>query len=133
ERVHCDLWGPSPVISNQGFRFYAIFIDNYSRYSWFFPLKAKSDFFSVFVMFQRLVENQFSAKIGVFQCDGGGEFTNTRLISHLKDSGIQQYISCPYTLQQNGLAERKHRHVTELGLSMLFQAKLPQKYWVEAF
>ncbi|XP_019085816.1 PREDICTED: uncharacterized protein LOC109126581 [Camelina sativa] len=38
ERVHCDLWGPSPVVSNKGFKYYAVFVDDHSRYSWFFPL-----------------------------------------------------------------------------------------------
>ena len=97
ERVHCDLWGPSPVTSNQGFRFYVIFIDNFSRFCWLFPLKAKSDFFNIFVWFQKLVENQLSQKIGIFQCDGGGEFISKRFLAHLKDSGIQQIISCPHT------------------------------------
>ena len=32
ERLHCDLWGPSPVMSVQGFRYYVVFIDNYSRF-----------------------------------------------------------------------------------------------------
>ena len=42
-------------------------------------------------------------------------------------------MSCPYTPQQNGMAERKHRHIVELGLSMIFQSKLPLKYWLESF
>lgn len=42
-------------------------------------------------------------------------------------------MSCPHTPQQNGLAERKHRHVTELGLSLMFQSKVPHQLWVEAF
>ena len=33
ERIHCDLWGPSPVGSTQGFKFYVICIDNFSRFS----------------------------------------------------------------------------------------------------
>ena len=39
----------------------------------------------------------------------------------------------PHTPQQNGLAERKHRHVTELGLSLMFHNKVPQQLWVDAF
>lgn len=35
--------------------------------------------------------------------------------------------------EKNGLAERRHRYITELGLSMMFQSSLPQKLWVEAF
>ena len=132
-RIHFDLWGPSPVVSNQGFKYYAVFIDDFTRFSWFYPLKAKSDFFSVFVAFQKLVENQFDVKIKEFQSDGGGEFTSIQMKTHLKNSGIQQRISCPYTPQQNGVAERKHRHIVELGLSMMFHSHVPLHYWVEAF
>ncbi|KAI3494497.1 hypothetical protein L1887_40745 [Cichorium endivia] len=41
--------------------------------------------------------------------------------------------SCPYTPQQNGRAERKHRHIVETGLAMLFNAHVPSSYWVHAF
>ncbi|KAL1218709.1 Retrovirus-related Pol polyprotein from transposon RE1 [Cardamine amara subsp. amara] len=133
DRLHCDLWGLSPVVSNQGFKYCAVFIDELSRYSWMFPLKAKSDFCDVFIGFQKQVENQFRTKIKVFQSDGGGEFTSTRFQNHLQHHGIRHLISCPSTPQQNGIAERKHRHLTELGLSMLFQSKTPLKFWVEAF
>ena len=133
ERIHCDLWGPSPISSVQGFRYYVVFIDHYSRFTWFYPLKLKSDFFSTFVMFQKLVENQLEHKIKIFQCDGGGEFISVQFLKHLQDHDIQQNMSCPYTPQQNRMAERKHRHIVELGLSMIFQSKLPLKYWLESF
>lgn len=133
ERIHCDLWGPSPVLSNQGFRFYAIFIDEYTRFSWLYPLKQKSEFFSVFVAFQKLVENQHSFKITQFQSDGGGEFVNLQMKKHLEECGIVHRISCPHTPQQNGLAERKHRHVVELSLSMMFAGHIPLQYWVDVF
>lgn len=80
-----------------------------------------------------MVEKQLNQKVLVFQCDGGGEFTSKNFVTHLSNCGIRQMISCPHTPQQNGLAERKHRHITELGLSMLFDGKVPQKHWVEAF
>lgn len=61
------------------------------------------------------------------------KFMSTRFRNHLKDQGIVHLISCPSTPQQNGMAERKHRNLTELGLSMLYQSFTPLKYWVEAF
>ncbi|KAG7589577.1 GAG-pre-integrase domain [Arabidopsis suecica] len=133
EKIHCDLWGPAPLKSVQGFCYYVIFVDNYSLFCWFYPLKFKSDFLSIFTTFQALVENQFQTKIGTFQCDGGGEFTSAKFLNHLQQHGIQQYMSCPYTPQQNGLAERKHRHLIELGLSMMCHSRMPMKYWVEGF
>lgn len=96
-------------------------------------MKAKSEFLSVFIAFQKLVENQLNTKIKVFQSDGGGEFTSSLLKKHLTECGIQHRISCPYTPQQNGIAERKHRHLVELGLTMMFHSHTPLHFWVEAF
>lgn len=56
-----------------------------------------------------------------------------QLKDHLVSSGIHHRISCPYTPQQNGIAERKHMHLIELGLAMMFQSYLPLHFWVEAF
>lgn len=97
ERVHCDIWGPSPIVSNQGFRYYAVFVDDYTRFSWLYPLHQKSDFYSTFVAFKTLVEKQFSKSIKEFQSDGGGEFCNNNMKSFLVANGIQHRISCPYT------------------------------------
>ena len=41
--------------------------------------------------------------------------------------------ACPYTPQQNGLAERKHRHIVETGLSLLSQSGLPAAFWDDSF
>ena len=133
ERIHCDVWGPAPVVSTQGFRFYVVFIDNYSTFCWLYPLKMKSDVFTIFKAFQSQVENQYKQKISVFQSDGGGEFVNKNLSDHFTAAGIRHFISCPHTPEQNGIAERRHRHITELGLSMIYQSHLPLNLWVEAF
>jgi hypothetical protein len=80
-KIHCDLWGPAPITSVQKFKYYVIFVDDHTRYTWLYPLKHKSDFFSTFLTFQRLVENQFGTKIKIFQCDGGGDFSLQAFIS----------------------------------------------------
>ena len=125
ERIHCDVWGPAPVVSVQGFRFYVVFIDNYSRFCWFYPLKSKSDVFAIFKAFQLQVENQYNQKIAIFQSDGGGEFINKSLTDHFAATEIKQIVSRPHTPEQNGIAERRHRHITEIGLSMLYQSHMP--------
>lgn len=96
-------------------------------------MRQKSDFLQIFIMWQNLVEKQLDKKILMFHCDGGGEFINNNFAAHLSSHGIKQLVSCPHTPQQNGIAERKHRHITELGMSMLLDGKVPHKYWVEAF
>lgn len=108
-------------------------MDDFSRFTWLCALRQKSEFPAIFRQFQVFVENQFDRKIKVFQSDGGTEFTNNMLKSLFRDSGIQHCISCPYTPSQNGRAERKHRHITETGLAMLFHSRVPVSYWVDAF
>jgi hypothetical protein len=39
----------------------------------------------------------------------------------------------PHTHQQNGSAERKHRHIVETGLALIAHASVPIKFWDEAF
>lgn len=35
--IHCDLWGPSPILYSSSFRFYVIFIDDRYIFTWFYP------------------------------------------------------------------------------------------------
>lgn len=133
ELIHSDVWGPAPVVAEGGFKYYILFIDDFTKYTWFFPLMCKSDVFSVFLSFKLHVENLLSVKIKCFRSDGGGEYMSLRFQSLLKTSGIMHQISCPYTPEQNGCAERKHRHLVETGLTLLFNASMPLKYWADAF
>ena len=52
--LHYDLWGSSPVLSFTGYRYYAVFIDDYTRFSWIFLLKQKYDFFFLYLPFTTL-------------------------------------------------------------------------------
>lgn len=69
----------------------------------------------------------------IFQSDGGGEFISVPFKEPLQTHDIHHQFSCPYTPSQNGRAKRKHRHVIETGLTMLFPANLHAKYWLDAF
>ena len=80
-----------------------------------------------------MVEKQFSKEVKIFKCDGGGKFIQTDLIQHLEDQVIVRYVSCPNTPAQNGVVERKHRHMVESSLTLLIHANLPLFLWVESF
>jgi hypothetical protein len=130
--IRSDVW-TSPVHSVTGYKFYVIFVDDHSRFIWVFPLHHKSEVFNNFVKFKLLVENQFSIKIKQFQSDGGGEYNSIQFQAFLQKNGIVHRKSCPYTSPQNGLAERKLRHILETGLSLLAHCHLSNRYWVDAF
>ena len=46
EIIHSDVWGPSPVLSNLGFKYFTLFIDDFTCFIWLFPLYNKSDDFT---------------------------------------------------------------------------------------
>lgn len=103
--IHCDLWGPAPVFSNDGYRYYVAFIDDYSRFTWLYPLKTKTGFHSVLPVFINLAQTQCSRKIKTFQSDGGREFVNQTVRKIFEDNDTFHRFSYPYTPQQNGRAE----------------------------
>ena len=92
ELVHSDLWGPSPTTSRCGYSYYVTFIDQFSRHTWIYLLKLKSDVYAAFKNFKAVAENLLSTKIKVLQSDWGGEFQG--LSGFLKDSGIHHRLSC---------------------------------------
>jgi len=75
--IFSDVWGPSPMLSFEGFCYFVIFVDAYTKFIWFYPLVAKSDVLAIFHQFQALIECQFSLKI---------KYVHHRVI-------------CPYTLE----------------------------------
>ena len=72
-KIHSDLW-QSLVLFNQLYRYYVVFVDDFSRYSWIYPLYHKSIVHSQFLVFQKMVENLFNCKIKIFQHDGGRDW-----------------------------------------------------------
>ena len=120
ELVFSDVWGPAQT-STSGHNYYISFVDAYSRFTWLYLLKRKSDVFDIFVQFQKHVERLLKHKIVHVQSDWGGEYRN--LNSFFQSLGIAHRLACPHTHQQNGSVEREHRHIVETGLTLLADRK----------
>ena len=84
------------------------FIDNFSRHTWVYLLKYKSDVFDSFRVFKTFVEKQSSLSIWKIHIDNGGEYVNQSFKDFCSKHGLQHQLSVPYTPQQNGVAERKN-------------------------
>ena len=65
-------------------------------------------------------------KIKMVQSDWGGEYRS--LNKFLQNCGITHRVSCPHTHQQNGFVERKHCHIGEIVLALLYHAKFPLQF-----
>ena len=59
ESIHSDVCGPMPSTSLSGYEYYATFIDDYSRKTWIYLFKIKSEVFRKFKEFEALIERNF--------------------------------------------------------------------------
>ena len=73
ELIHSDVWGPSLVTSIGGSQYFVVFIDDYSRYNWIFPMKSHPKLLPIYNNFAKMVETQFSKRIKNFQFDNALE------------------------------------------------------------
>ncbi len=79
-----------------------------------------------------MVEKEKGVNIKCLRSDGGGEYFSNEFSEYLKEHGIQKKYSNSYSPQQNGVAERKNRHIAEITCAMLNEKILPNYFWAEA-
>ena len=132
ELVHSDLAGPFQHPSFSKARYVLTFIDDFSRYTWVYFLKQKSEVFEHFQDFKTFVEKQSGNIIKVLRTDNGGEYVNHRFEKFCTSEGIDLQHSVPYNPQQNGVAERKNRFLKEMANCMIHSRSLAPQYWAEA-
>nr|AFP55546.1 gag-pol polyprotein [Rosa rugosa] len=132
ELIHSDVWGPSKHSTLSGMRYFVLFIDDFTRLSWVVLLKSKDSVFSAFRAFHSLVRTQYDAHVKVFRSDNGGEFVNHSFHEYFQHHGIIHQTSCPQTPEQNGVSERKNRHLLDMARSLLLSANMPKYLWGEA-
>ncbi|KAJ9674602.1 hypothetical protein PVL29_023878 [Vitis rotundifolia] len=105
ELVHTDVWGPCRTASSLGFQYFVTFIDDYSQCTWLFLMKNRAELFSIFQKFYAEIQTQFNISIR---------------------------SSCAHTPQQNGVAERKNRHLVETARTLLLHSHVPFRFWGDA-
>ena len=120
ELIHSNVCGPMSSTSLSGFEYYITFIDDYSRKTWIYFLKAKSEVFEKFKEFKALIENLSDKKIKTLRSDNGGEYTSKDFEAFCKDAEIKRELTTPYNPQQNGVAERKNRTIMEAVKTMIY-------------
>ena len=127
--IHTDVWGSSKVLTKNGKRWFVTFIDDHTRLTWLYLITKKSDIKEVFVRFHKMIETQFQTKIRILHFDNGTEFFNEPLTTFLHDKGIVHQATCRDTPQQNGVAERKNRHLLEVARALMFSMHVPKYLW----
>ena len=98
DSVHLDVCRPMSVYSFGGYSYCVTFIDDYSRKTWIYFPKAKSESFERFREFKTLMENQIGKKIWVLRTNEG-EYTSDEFMEYCSAEGIKKEHTVPHTPQ----------------------------------
>ncbi|KAK2414409.1 myosin-16 [Trifolium repens] len=130
--IHSDVWGPAPTSNVSGAKWFVSFIDDCTRLTWVFLMNTKSEVPQLFIQFYNMVKTQFGKGIKRLRSDNGKEYVNHTFSDFTSKHGIIHEFTCVDTPQQNGVAERKNRHLLEVARCLMFQMSVPNSYWGEA-
>nr|GEU98559.1 zinc finger, CCHC-type [Tanacetum cinerariifolium] len=129
ELIHSDLCDlhATPSLGNK--KYFVTFIDDASRFCYVYLLHSKDKALDKLKVFKTKVELQQESLIKRLGTDRGGEYMDTL---YFQSVGIIYETTALYTLQQNGISERKNRVLEEMVNSMLSYSGLSQGVWGEA-
>lgn len=133
EPVHSDVWGPSPINSKLGYRWYVLFIDDCTRMTWLYLLKTKEEVARVFKLFHNMVKKQFGKPIKILRSDNGAEFVNNNLREFFEIESKIHETSYSGTPQQIvSLIEKTDTYLRRHGLYFL-STRFHNTYGIEQF
>jgi len=128
--IHMDICELGTA-SRLGACYVLVLVDDYSRYTWVFFQKLKSDAPAIIKEWIVRAERMFERKVKTIRSDNGGEFTSNGFERYLATLGITHQTTLPYTSQQNGIAERTHRTLVERTIALLHSERLPVALWAD--
>jgi len=127
EMIHSYVW-TTKTKSIGRCKYYVNFIDDHTKKVWVSFMKHKGEVFQHFLNFKAMVEKEKGVNIKCLRSDGGGEYFSNEFSKYLKEHRIQRKYSCSYSPKQNGVDERKNRHIAEITRAMLNEKNLPNYF-----
>ena len=123
--IHFDVHRPYQVSTKGMSLYYISFIDYYTHYC---SIKNRSKFLSINIDIRAFVKTQLSTTIKCFRCDLDGEYTSFTFSKLFTLDETIHESSCTNTLKQNGVTEKKHRHIIETARSLLLSGSISTSF-----
>lgn len=129
EMLHVDVWGPYANKTTCGYIMFLTIFDDYSRNTWLYLMKSKSQSVHILQQLLFLIENQFGTHVKTIRTDNAPDLCVDPMLDFYRSKGIIHHRSCVGTPQQNGVVERKHRHLLETARALSLQSNFPRSFW----
>lgn len=124
-----DVWGSYKHITHDGFKYFITIVDDYNRHTWVHLLSHKSYSLSLTKAFFKMVKTQFRTTVKITRTDNARDLgSSIHGTSFFQDNHIIHQKSTSYTPQQNGIVERKHKHILEIARFLYFQSGIGVQY-----
>ena len=94
-------------------------------------MKSRFELFSHFSAFCAEFQRQFHVSVQTLKSDNAKEYLSEPFQSLMLQREILYQTSCVDTPSQNGVAERKNRHLLETARALLFQMNVLKHFWVD--
>ncbi|DAZ93021.1 TPA: hypothetical protein N0F65_009656 [Lagenidium giganteum] len=139
EVIHTDI-GVAPVPSLGGRRYFVVFVDEYTRFRFVYPLRQRSDFYAALDEFRAEFAHEVETLHHTQALESQGEMSlhadNAREYVTLgglikAKHGIKMRFSNAYKPQENDIAERRMRMFMEKMRAVLFEGHFPIGLWAE--
>ncbi|CAI7835130.1 unnamed protein product [Closterium sp. NIES-53] len=127
--VHVDLCGPFWVAAKDGSLYFLLLKDRKTRYVWVRPVAKNLDALQEFVKWLAVIERQMKKSVLMLRSDRGGGFFGKEFTDFVNRKGIVHDLTCSYTPQQNGMAEREKMMVVESVRTMLLHMRVQHHWW----
>ncbi|CAI7842387.1 unnamed protein product [Closterium sp. NIES-53] len=122
--VHVDLCRPFHMAAKDGSLYFLLLKDVWVR-----PVTKKSNALQEFVLWLAVTERQTKRSVLMMRTDRGGEFLEKQFTDFVNGKGIVRNLTCSYTPQQNGMAEREMRMVVESVRTTLLHMGVQHHWW----
>ena len=107
-------------------------MDDFSRYTWIYLFNNRYELYQIYRDFTKMIETEFSKPIKVFRYDNVQEYKAHEFTAILHQFGTVPHSSCAGTSQQNGMAERKLRHILDVVHATIIATSTSSQFWEEA-
>jgi hypothetical protein len=135
-RVFSEIYGPIRPETHEGYRYFATFTDDYSRYTYVGFAKTKVATLELFKSWKARAEKEAGQKLKIIRTNRGGEYKSEAFKKFLAKEGIKHEFANPKTPQGSGAAEQENGTPNGRARSMLEYAKmvvkiknLPPGFW----
>ncbi|KAI0993028.1 hypothetical protein K3495_g15156, partial [Podosphaera aphanis] len=136
EAIHMDLVGgqksllPTTVDSSvPTATWFLLAVDEHTAWKWAWPIYNKKTVSTTVQHFLEHLHKQHNKTPKRIHTDSGTEFSNSTFQEILQSRGIEWSKSSSHAPEQNGVAERNVRTVTEKMRALHLQSGLPLKLW----